>query len=180
MSDDEKIAEYDFIAKSLKDFHDKGGIENLCKTVEHVRAVGMLYQDFDIKNESLLKDLLTASLDLTKQPSIYNSDRPWWFIMEVFDIVFHQVRLEKYPAICADLYFKLSKEVLDNKFHKFFERGSEIQSYRMCIYFILRARHWFTNRKEEFLLLFPRLEPLIAEQPDHLKKPWINRYQELA
>lgn len=180
MTNDEKIAEYDFLVNSLTESHQNNDIENLCKLVEHVRGEGLLYQDFHDKNVMLLESLLKISLDLTTNSVIHLSDRPWWFIMEVYDIIFHQVRLKEYPAIFADLYFKLSKEILDDKFHKFYKGYSEIQSYDKCIYFILMADNWFTNRNEEFLLLYKKLEPLIGNEPDHLEEPWINRYKELA
>lgn len=180
MINDEKIAEYDFLVRSLTESHQNNDIENLCKLVEHVRGEGLLYQDFHEKNVNLLESLLKISLDLIRNSVIHLSNRPWWFIMEVYDIVFHQVRLKEYPVICAELYFKLSKEVLDHQFHKFYERDSEIQSYGKCIYFILLANNWFSNRNKEFLLLYKKLEPLIGNKPDHLEEPWINRYKELT
>lgn len=182
MNNDERIGEYDFLTKSFTESHKNHDIESLVKLIEHVRAEGILYQDFHEKNVKLLEDLFRISLDLLKDPVIHTSDRPWWFIMEVYDIVFHQVRMEKYSAICADLYFELSKEVLDNKFHKFYGRGRPdyMHYYSMCIYFILMSDNWFAGRKKEFLVLYKKLNPLIDDEPDHLEVPWINRHKELT
>lgn len=182
MNKDERIAEYQFLIKSFIESHKNHDIENLGKLIEYVRADGVLYRDFHEENVKLLEDLLRISLDLIKDAVIYTSERPWWFIMEFYDIVFHQVRMEEYPSICADLYFELSKEVLDDKFHKFYERGSHnhMHYYGMCIYFILMADNWFASRKEEFLVLYKKLKPLIGDDPDHSEEPWVNRYKELT
>lgn len=180
MTENEKIAEYEFLIHSLIESYQNNDMDNLCKLVSHVRSEGLLYQDFYKENLNVIENLLKISLGLIRNPVIHLSDQPWWFIKEVYDSIFHQVRLGEYPVICADLYFKLSKEVLDDQFHKFYKRGSEIESYGVCIYFILIADNWFADRNEEFLFLYKRLEPLIGNAPDHLQEPWINRYKELA
>jgi hypothetical protein len=73
----------------------------------------------------------------------------------------------------------LSKEVLDEKFHKFYKADAKIQSYGMCIYFIQMADNWFTKRESEFIALYERMKPLISDNPDDLEEPWLNRYKEL-
>lgn len=99
--------------------------------------------------------------------------------MEVYDIVFHQVRLDEYPAICAELYFKLSGEVMDEEFHQFYKSDISIEAYGNCIYFIQMADNWFSKREQEFIVLYEKMKPLINDDPDHLEKPWVDRYKEL-
>jgi hypothetical protein len=179
MTNDESLKEYNSLIKNFIQNGARDDLDHLCELVEHVRGQGILYQDFPEKNATLLELLLRTSLDLMKSPLIYSSDKPWWFIREVYDIIFHQVRLGEYPSICAELYFQLSKDVLDEKFHKFYERNSTVPSYGMCVYFIQMADGWFADREKEFLIVFQKMKPLFGEEPDHLEEPWLNRYQKL-
>jgi hypothetical protein len=178
MSIDERLTEYKGLMNGIVVCRQSHDIKCLCEMVEYIRGQGILYQDFPEKNAALLEELLRISLDLISSPLIKLSDSPWWFIMEVYDIEFHQVYLEKYPPICADLFFKLLVQVLDEKFHNFY-KSANMPSYGMCIYFIQMAYGWFTQREQEFLDLYVRMESLISNNPDDLEEPWLKRYKEL-
>lgn len=179
MDNDEKRAEYDTLINDFTECRRNNDIEKLCELVEYVRGQGILYQDFPKKNAELLDLLLRTSLDLTRDPSICTLDKPWWFVMEVYDIVFHQVRWGEYPSICADLYFELTHEVLNEKHYKLYKTDSSVESYGMCVYFILMANNWFATRERDFFALYEKLKPIMSEEPDHLEEPWVKRYREL-
>jgi hypothetical protein len=179
MSDDQRSIEYisliDGFSKSLSEY----AIDHLCQLIELVRGEGRLYGDFSEKNAELLELILSTSFEVVRSPLIYTSLKHWWFLEEVYDTVFHQVRLAEYPAKCAELYFMLSCEVLDEKFHKFYNSDDKIDSYGMCVYFIQMADGWFASRDSEFKAIFKKMQPLFSSGPDHLEEPWLNRYKAL-
>lgn len=174
MINEKRLIEYEYLIKSLSDSGNNNDLDRLCDLVEHVRAEGILYQDFHKENAILIEILLKNCINLLKETIIDKTNRSWWFISEVYDIIFHQVRLKEYPPICTTLYFELSKEVLESKFHRFW-RDNDIPSYRKCVYFIQMAYQWFANRNEEFLVLYKNMKPLISEKIDDLEDPWINK-----
>jgi hypothetical protein len=165
---------YNSLMEDFKKFQSSQEIEKLTELVEYVRGEGILYNDFPKQNAELLELLLKISLELTDNSEIFTSSLCWFFIEEVYDIVLHQVRLSEYPSEHAILYFELTKNVLNPKFHKLYGDGNEsIFSYGRCIYFILMAYSWFSEREKEFLAIYELMKPLIGDEPDHLEYPWV-------
>jgi hypothetical protein len=177
MTNDEKLAKYDTHIIIFRQAQVDLDIERICKSVEHVRSEGMLYQDFSGQNVNLLEILVTLAHDLLRTPFVYTSNLYWWFVAEVYDIIFHQVSLAKYPSFIAELYFRLTNEVLNERFYGFHRVGNAMESYKTCIYFILMTGDWFSNRPEEFVVLFDKLKPLLSDQPDDLEQTWIEKHK---
>jgi|GEM_PF-5906830 len=97
----------------LQESFKKTDVEQLCLIVEHIRSHGLLYADYDSRQSILVETLLEISIALVKEPNFAVSNQSWLFVHITYDIIFHQVRLEEYPSSCANLYFYLSKDVLD-------------------------------------------------------------------
>lgn len=179
MTNNERLADYDSLRNGFAHAQARHDAKGLCELIEFVRSEGVLYQDFVQKNTEILELLLRISLDLIKNSAFNTRYESWKFTEGVYDIVFHQVRLEEYSSGCAELYFKLSNEVLRETFHVFYAGDNRIEPYGMCVYFIQMAYGWFTDREQEFLALYNRMKTLIGEKPGDLEEPWSDRYKEL-
>lgn len=174
---------YDYLFQQLREAHANMDLDTLNAIVECARAKGLFQfcDDFDERLATFFNLLLQISIDLLNTSLAFVSEQLWFFITEVYDIQFHQVHLEEYPADTCRLYFELTQRVLQRPFHPLeLEKEKMLHWYGHTLYFIKMASGWFANRPEEFFALYPLIYPLCYNPEYHLDAYWLDGYNDLT
>lgn len=174
---------YDYLFQQLKEAHGNNDLEALNAIVECARANGffLFYNDFDERLTVFFNLLLQISIDLLDTPPAFVSDKLWFFITEVYDIKFHQIQLDEYPAETRRLYFELTQKVLQPSFHPLeLDKDKKLHWYGRALYFIKMASHWFAGRPDEFFSLYTLILPLCYDPAYHLDAYWLEEYKDLT
>lgn len=172
-------ARYTALTDLFTQSHRQNDLNQLGILIERVRAEGVLYPDYQEQQGALVERILQIALDLVKGPLVLDSPEPWWFINQVYDVVFHQVQLAEYPPVCARLYLALSLEVLHPRFHPFHNDPAKSAYHYRNVYFI-QMSGWFFNRKDDFLALHEPMSRLIGDGKDDLEEDWMDRYRQFT
>lgn len=157
--DDEK-----FLALSFQKHSERGEFHTLDLLIEFIRAEGIFLKDQDEKQDKLFELILLVACQSIDNPNTPIEVSNFWFSRQVYDIVFHQIRLAEYSAMCSNLYFKLTSLILEPKFYKFLnDDGRSHNSYKDCLYFIEMSDNWFIKRKSEFIVLKREMQRFIQD-----------------
>jgi hypothetical protein len=148
-----------FLTNALRRHVEKNEVPSLCLIVEYVRAEGVLYQDYTEQHSKFLEIALSTATWLLNDFVRVSDGSTFFYINTLYDLIFHQVRLEEYSSYCASLYFKLSLELLDSKYYRYLNEKND--DYHFCIYFIDMAHDWFSKRQEEFLVIKQKVDVFI-------------------
>jgi hypothetical protein len=174
---------YDYLFQHLRKAHEDNDLDTLIEIVEWARGGGFFYSYADFEeNEGLFFNLfLQIAIDLVQTKAAFESERLWFFITEVYDIRFHQIPLDEYPAETYRLYFELTQKVLQPHFHALeLDKDRRISGYGRTLYFIKMACGWFEDIPEDFFALYPLILPLCNDPEYHLDAYWLDSYKELT
>ena len=161
--------------------HD-GNIIYLAFLIEFARAQGFFYSDDEIEKEELLEIILLQALTLIENQPIENCHLSLWYILEVFDIIFHQINFTNFPEKFADLYFKLCTNLLDINFYVSQQNKNIQWLYDGCLYFLEMADGWFASRPKEFIFLWKQIESQINKTGGYAWEDdyWPAKYRALS
>jgi hypothetical protein len=143
---------------------------NLDALAEFTRGEGYFYIDYMPLHADIIVLMLSKALQLLEDSSAFSNWRIMRFVSTIYDIFFHQISLEEYPEVCAVLYFKLSKKILDPEWTPLYHTN---WGYSQCVYFLQMAVYWFRKRENEFLILWQKIESQMNEGTGLL---WEDRY----
>lgn len=173
--------ECDYLIPHLREAHSILDYKTLSNLAENARGKGIFYGDVEEKHVTLFKLMLNISLDLLQQPEAFLSADIWSFIATCYDIHFHQIQLNEYPADTGGLFFELTRNVLQPAFYKLYTEAGSVQHwYNTCIYFIKMADGWFSTRKREFIDIYTLLQPWMNHQDTDLNEYWSDIYKDLT
>jgi hypothetical protein len=166
-----------FLTQKLENHFINKNYELLFKLAEFLRVIG-IYEEMPIlwnKRNEILSTMLKISHSLFEHKTVDVTQNSYYlfFIMTVFDIIFHQVRFSEYETTVKIKYFKLCNEVLDAKYHYLFEEKT-CEYYDQIIYFIELGDGKF--EKEALLELLPKIQKLAAK--DSSFNEWIENIEE--
>ena len=164
----------DFILNILQKNIDDKHIPTLDLVVEYIRRNGLLYD----QDSELLHALLTIGISIVESEKIFDDYFPSYIISQIYDIVFHQVSFSEELEKNKILYFNLTNQMLDKKFHELYHKE---EGFEHAIYFIMMTDGWFETRKEEFLILWEKIQYYLLDYGlnDSFSKDWIKAHEEL-
>lgn len=164
-------------------YGEKHEYRNMSSLAEIIRAEGVLYFDYVEGFDLLLKTLLEQSITIFDNGSVFNDNEILQLPSTVYDIIFHQVNFAEYPPVCFDLYFELSKRVLDDRFISlYYLKNKGSWYYSQCLYFINMASGEFLQKPAKFIEIWNLMEKQIKKDGklNWLKEYWYAAYLELT
>ncbi|NSL89253.1 hypothetical protein ECE50_020595 [Chitinophaga sp. Mgbs1] len=153
---------------------------NLAALAELLRSGGFFYFDYIEEFASILEMMLLQAVKVFDEEEVFKDHNVLWLPHTLYDIIFHQIGFDEYPPSCFELYFELSKRVLDPYFMRHYESGNN-WSYNQCLYFIDMADHKFAKKPEYFFKLWELIEPQIKNGSEFRwdDEYWPTTYKEL-
>lgn len=154
---------------------------NLTALSELLRSDGFFYFDYTEEFGTILEMMLLQAIAVFDSGEVFNDQYVLWLPRGLYDLIFHQIRFEEYPPICFELYFELSKRLLDPHFISLFESDYD-GSYSQSLYFIDMSDHVFAKKPEKFFVLWHLIEPQIKDGRGFhwVEEHWPTAYAELV
>ena len=154
---------------------------NLALLAELIRGHGIFYWTYIKEYGYALEHMLHQAIYLLDTDIVWKDRSIMWFVQSLYDTIFHQVNLNDWPEGCAILYFKLSDKILEPQFMALYELKYIGESYSQALYFIDMANEWFAGRKQEFLILWKKIEEQIRIRSGYKWDDawWPNSYNKL-
>ncbi|OMP75380.1 hypothetical protein [[Flexibacter] sp. ATCC 35208] len=153
---------------------------NLANLAELLRGECFFCYDYIEEWGTILEMMLLQAIVVFESEEVFRDHHILWLPHTLYDLIFHQISFGEYPPSCFELYFKLSKRVLDPYFMRLYESDKN-WSYSQCLYFIEGASRSFAMQPEKFLELWALIEPQIKKDNGYywLDEYWPTTYKEL-
>lgn len=127
--------------------------------IEILRGGGHFYEDENEVTGPMLLLLLQHAIVILDEEEPFANLRSMWFIMELLDIVGHQVIFEESSPAIPALYFRLAIKLIDLDLAGAARTEGSKDHCRQCFYFLDFRMHWYKgNSPEEWRLFVDRLK----------------------
>lgn len=145
---------------------------NLAALAELLRGKGFFYCDYIEEFGSILEMMLSEAVTVFDNEEVFKDPMVLWLPHALYDLIFHQISFDEYPPSCFELYFELSKRVLNPYFMPLYRNGND-WSYQQCLYFIEAACRRFEEKTEYFFQLWELIELQIEKGNEYI---WLDEY----
>lgn len=149
---------------------------HLAALAEYLRGKGFFYFDYVDEMGTMLELMLSQAITIFDNEEVLRDHHLIWLPHGLYDLIFHQIRFEEYPPVCFELYFEMSKRVLDPHFMPLYEVDQD-WSYSMCLSFIDKADYEFAKEPAYFFQLWKLIQKGNVFQWN--ENNWPDTYKEL-
>ena len=162
-----------FMGKYLEQNLQKPNLRQLDILVEFMRGHGFPSE------QGLFTLLVKICHKLLQSQLVFEHWRAMWIIRQYSKTSFHQGGGSEEGN---QPFFELTSKILDKKYYCLADNENAEHNYQSCIYFILMASEWFKDEKEEFMVIWDKLQPFTEQQRVYyyLFQDWTDSYEELS
>lgn len=144
---------------------------------EFFRREGYFYT-YAPHHDALLELMLRYAIALPGQAAIFSDVHLIWYIMTLYDLIFHQVRFdEDYPEEMRTLYFRMNLRIMDTALIPLYSTQGMDWYYGQCIYFIEMNANFYVNRQPAFLELWAKYQEHLALKNEAVAaEDWLKNF----